>query len=70
MSDYQITDSDIDATLRYLEIFHPEQATRMFAENWLRFWKSKYRTIALDNLDSNKLEELFTAFEKSKGQNI
>lgn len=65
MSDYEITDADIDAMLRYLKIYHPEQATREFAEGWLHYWKATYRDIALENLDNDKLEELFKAFNQS-----
>ena len=50
--------------LRYLNNFHPENATREFAENWLRFWKAKIRNMSLENLDNDKMEEMFEAFTK------
>lgn len=31
MSDFKITDEDISAVVRYLKIFHPENANRKFA---------------------------------------
>jgi len=64
MSDYEITDEQIEAMLRYLNNFHPENATREFAENWLRFWKAKIRNMSLGNLDNDKMEEMFEAFTK------
>lgn len=66
MSDYEITDEQIEAMLRYLQSFHPEQATKEFAENWLRFWKVKIRNMSLTNLDNDKMEEMFEAFSKSE----
>ena len=64
MSDYEITDEQIDAMLRYLQNFHPEHANKEFAENWLRYWKSKIRDMSLENLDNDKMEEMFEAFTK------
>ena len=64
MSDYEITDEQIEAMLRYLNNFHPENATSEFAENWLRFWKAKIRNMSLGNLDNDKMEEMFEAFTK------
>jgi hypothetical protein len=70
MSDYPITDDQIEATLRYLKIFHPEQATREFAENWLHYWKAEYRKISVGNLENDTMEKLFRAYRKSIGQDI
>ena len=64
MSDYEITDEQIDAMLRYLQNFHPEHANKEFAENWLRYLKSKIRDMSLENLDNDKMEEMFEAFTK------
>ena len=64
MSDYEITDEQIEVMLRYLQNFHPEQATREFAENWLRFWKAKIRDTSVKNLDNDTMEEMFEAFTK------
>ena len=66
MSDYKITDKDIEGMLRYLKLFHPEQATREFAEGWLRFWKAKYREVAVENPGNDALERLFEAYQASK----
>jgi hypothetical protein len=70
MSDYKITDEDIERTLKYLKIFHPEHANNEFAEGWLRYWKAKYRQISLDNLDNDSLEKSFEAYQKSIRQDI
>lgn len=51
MSDYVITDEDVDAVVRYLEIFHPENANREFARYMLESTKSAIHKIALDNPD-------------------
>ena len=67
MSDYQISDEDIEAMLRYLKIFHPEQATKEYAEGWLRYWKSEFRKISLEDLSNETLEKLFDSYQKSKG---
>ncbi len=64
MSDYEITDEQIEVMLRYLQNFHPEQATREFDENWMRFWKAKIRDTSVKNLDNDTMEEMFEAFTK------
>ena len=51
MSDYVITDEDVDAVVRYLKIFHPENANRDFARYMLESTKSAIHIIALDNPD-------------------
>lgn len=51
MSDYVITEKNIDAVVRYLEIFHPENANREFARYMLESTKSAIHKIALDNPD-------------------
>lgn len=51
MSDYVITEDDVDAVVRYLEIFHPENATREFALFMLESTKSAIHKIAIDNPD-------------------
>lgn len=63
MSDYVITDEDIDAVVRYLEIFHPENANREFASFMLESAKSAIHRIATDNPDD--IEALYEQAEKS-----
>lgn len=44
MSDfYQINDKDINGMLNYLRIFQPEDATREFAVEFLKYLKLSYR---------------------------
>jgi len=51
MSDYVITEENIDALVRYLEIFHPENANKDFALFMLESAKSAFHRIAVDNPD-------------------
>ena len=67
MSDYKITDEDIEVMLRYLTILHPDNANKEFAENMLRYWKAQYRQLAVNNLDTGALDKLFDAYQKSIG---
>jgi hypothetical protein len=66
MSDYQISDEDIEATVRYFKIHQPEHATREFAEAFLQYWKAEYRQISVQNLDNDTMEKLLKAFLDSK----
>lgn len=70
MSDYHISDQDIQGMLRYLNAFHPDQANEEFARGYLEYIKDKTREISLADLSNEKLEELFEAFSQSKGQDI
>lgn len=65
MSDYEITGSDIASVVNYLRIFHPDDANREFAVELLEYLKASYHRLALTSPDA--LEELYKAFEKSKG---
>lgn len=64
MSDYVITDEDVDTVVRYLKIFHPENATREFALFMLESTKSAIHKIAIDNPDG--LDELYEQVAKSQ----
>ena len=64
MSDYEITEKDIESVVNYLRIFHPEDANREFAVELLEYLKASYHRLALTSPDA--LEELYLAFEKSK----
>jgi uroporphyrinogen-III synthase len=63
---YEITEKDIESTVRYLEIFHPENANKEYAAEMLMYLKASFHRLALTNPEA--LEELYTAFEKSKHQ--
>lgn len=61
MSNYKITEQDIQGMLKYLKVFHPENANRDFAEEMLRFFKAGYRRMSLTDPDAlDKLYEEFT----------
>lgn len=63
MSDYVITEENIDAVVRYLEIFHPENANKDFALFMLESAKSAFHKIAIDNPDD--IEALYEQVQKS-----
>lgn len=71
MSDYVITEENIDAVVRYLEIFHPESANRDFARYMLESTKSAIHKIALDNPDDIEAlyEQVKTLDKKSPRDN-
>ena len=64
MSDYVITDEDIDAVVRYLKIYHPENATREYARRMLESTKSALHQIAINN--PNDIEALYKQIENSQ----
>lgn len=64
MSDYKITEQDIEGMLNYLRVFHPENANRGFAVEILHYMKASYRRMALTDPDA--LDDLYEAFQKSK----
>ena len=63
MSDYQITETDIDGMMRYLEVYHPDRANRDYALALLEYTKSALHEIAQDNPDN--IEAMFEAYEQS-----
>lgn len=64
MSGYEITEEDIQGVLRYLKVFHPENADREYAEEMLRYFKAASRRMALSDPDA--LDELYKAFQKER----
>lgn len=64
MSDFKITDEDISAVVRYLKIFHPENANRKFALFMLESTKSAIHNVAIDNPDD--IEVLYEQIENSQ----
>jgi hypothetical protein len=67
MSDYKITEKDIDSTVNYLRIFHPENANREYAVELLQYFKASARRMAFTSPDA--LNDLYDSFEKSKKGN-
>jgi len=66
MSDYKINEKDIESTINYLRIFHPENANREFAIEFLKYWKAIYHRIGATDPDA--LDKLYEAFEQSKSE--
>lgn len=64
MSDYEINEKDIESTINYLRIFHPENANREFAIEFLKYWKAIYRRVGA--IDPDLLDDYYEAFAKSK----
>ena len=60
MSDYEINEQDIEGTVKYLQIYHPENASREFAVEMLEYLKASFHRLALS--DPNALDELYEAF--------
>lgn len=61
---YDINDKDIDGMLNYLRIFEPENATREYAVEFLKFLKLGYRRTG--RFDPDELPELLKDFKKSR----
>ena len=64
MSDYEITEKDVEGMLKYLKVFHPENANREFAEEMLHYLKATYHRLALTDPDA--LNELYDEFTSKK----
>jgi len=64
MSDYEITEQDIESTVKYLQIFHPENANREFAIEMLEYLKASVHRLALS--DPETLDALYLSFSTSK----
>lgn len=62
MSDYQISDEDIDVVVRYMKIFHPEKADRAYCKEALARLKAGLFKIARNNPDD--IEEIYQQNEK------
>ncbi|HEU4914914.1 MAG TPA: hypothetical protein VFT16_05980 [Candidatus Saccharimonadales bacterium] len=64
MSGYEVNEKDIQGVLKYLELFHPENANHGFAEELLRYVKVASRRMALTDPDA--LDALYNDFQRSK----
>ena len=62
--EYEISNKDIESMVNYLRIFHPKNATKDYAVEMLEYLKASYHRLA--STDPDALEELYSAFEKSK----
>jgi len=61
---YETNDKDIDTMLNYLRIFQPEDATREFATEFLKYLKLTYRKTGQINPD--ELEKQLEAYNNQK----
>ena len=69
MSDfYEINDKDIESMLNYLRIFQPEDATREFATEFLKYLKLTYRKTG--QLDPDELHEQLEAYKNTKVKSV
>jgi hypothetical protein len=66
MAGYEVTEKDIEGMLKYLHIFHPDNANRDFAIEFLKYWKTVYRRIG--STDPDALDKLYEAFEQSRSK--
>lgn len=61
MSDYQISEEDIDGVMHYMKIFHPEKADRAYCRALLEYFKSGLHKIARSNPDD--IEAIYESYE-------
>jgi hypothetical protein len=66
MSDYKITDQDVEGVVNYLRFFHPENANENFARELLEYWKATSHRLALTNPEA--LNDLYESFQQSKNK--
>lgn len=63
MSDYHISEEDIDSVVRYMEIYHPENANREYGLALLEHIKSGIHQIARNNPED--IEAMYAEYEAS-----
>lgn len=63
MSDYRISEEDIDAVVRYMELFHPENANREYSLALLEHIKSGLHQVARNNPED--IEAMYAQYESS-----
>lgn len=61
---YDVNDKDIESVLNYLRIFEPENATREYATEFLKYMKLSARRTGFT--DPDELDKQLEAFKKSK----
>ena len=59
MSDYKITDKDVEGMLSFLKHHHPDQATKDHAYAYLEWLKEKVHEISVQDPTSEDLYQLF-----------
>ncbi len=63
MSDYKISDEDVEGVVRYMKIFHPEKADPAYCKAMLEYLKSGLYQIA--RTDPDNIEELYESLYAS-----
>lgn len=65
MSDYKISDEDVNGVVRYMKIFHPEKANSDYCRSLLEYTKSGLYQIARTDPDNieDLYESLYTSYE-------
>jgi hypothetical protein len=63
MSDYKISDEDVEAVVRYMKISHPENANPAYCRELLEYLKSGLYQIA--RTDPDNIEELYESLYNS-----
>lgn len=61
------TEEDIGGVTRYMAIFHPEKANRVYCQVLLEYWEMTLKDVAINNPEV--IEKIFQAFEASKKKN-
>lgn len=57
-------DKDIDGVMRYMAIFHPEKANRVYCQALLEYWEMTLKDIALNY--PKDIEKIVLAFEATR----
>lgn len=61
MSDYRISEEDVDAVVRYMELFHPENANREYSLALLEHIKSGLHQVARNYPED--IEAMYAQYE-------
>lgn len=58
------SEKDIDGVMKYMAIFQPEKANRVYCQALLEYWEMTLKDIALNNPEN--IGKIVQAFEASK----
>lgn len=61
MSDYKITDEDIQGMLNFLKHHNPEQANEEHARAYLEWFKARIHEVSVEDPTNEDLYQLFLA---------
>ena len=57
-------EEDTGGVMRYMAIFHPEKADKVYCQALLEYWEMTLKDLAVNNPED--LEKIVQAFEESK----